>query len=345
METWIATRIRTTARRRFVTWLLVLIAGVWLATSDHRYVANFFRGPYQLEQADLDAIRDVTRTPRYYTRVNGERVIDTGLRQYKVHTRNGVETDREESGAYRALVFGNRFLVVRTVSSTESAIAEGKLAPWPAELDAQLFDTKEMLALRGNFYPFYLDGDSFRRPGYVVIAIGVVFLLLFAWKAIPAWRAMRDPEHDPLARRIANWGDPVAVAVEAEREWEHPLLKAKAGWRFGNQYLMQSRFFTFDLLRFQDVLWAYKKITKHSVNFIPTGKTYEVIVNCYGGTATIPAKEKKVHELLELAQQRAPWAMFGFSDELASTFRKHQQDFANGVEQRRQQWQQQKESA
>jgi uncharacterized protein DUF6709 len=345
METWIATRIRTTARRRFVTWVLVLIAGVWLATSDHRYVANFFRGPYELTQVDLDAISDVTLTPRYYARVNGERVIDTGLREYSVHTRNGVETDREESGAYRALVLGNRFLVVRTASSTEAPAAEGKLAPWPAELDAQLFETKEMRALRSNFYSFYLDGDSFRRPGYVVMAIGVVFLLLFAWKAIPAWRAMRDPEHDHLARRIASWGDPVAVAVEAEREWEHSLLKAKAGWRFGNKYLMQSRFFTFDLLRFQDVLWAYKKITKHSVNFIPTGKTYEAIVNCYGGTATIPAKEKRVHELLEFAQQRAPWAMFGFSDELAATFRKHQQDFANGVEQRRQQWQQQKESA
>ena len=344
METWIATRIRATARRRFVTWVLVLIAGAWLATSDHRYVTNFFRGPYQLTQVDLDAISDVTLTPRYYARVNGERVIDTGLREYSVHTRNGVETGREESGAYRALVIGNRFLVVRTASGTESPVAEGKLAPWPAELDAQLFDTKEMLALRSNFYPFYLDGDSFRRPGYVVMAIGVVFLLLFAWKAIPAWRVMRDPEHDPLARRIASWGDPVAVAVEAEREWENPLLKAKAGWRFGNKYLMHSRFFTFDLLRFQDVLWAYKKITKHSVNFIPTGKTYEAIVNCYGGTATIPAKEKRVQELLEFAQQRAPWAIFGFSDELAATFRKHQQDFANGVEQRRQQWQQ-KESA
>jgi len=344
METWIATRIRATARRRFVTWVLVLIAGAWLATSDHRYVTNFFRGPYQLTQVDLDAISDVTLTPRYYARVNGERVIDTGLREYSVHTRNGVETGREESGAYRALVIGNRFLVVRTASGTESPVAEGKLAPWPAELDAQLFDTKEMLALRSNFYPFYLDGDSFRRPGYVVMAIGVVFLLLFAWKAIPAWRVMRDPEHDPLARRIASWGDPVAVAVEAEREWENPLLKAKAGWRFGNKYLMHSRFFTFDLLRFQDVLWAYKKITKHSVNFIPTGKTYEAIVNCYSGTATIPAKEKRVQELLEFAQQRAPWAIFGFSDELAATFRKHQQDFANGVEQRRQQWQQ-KESA
>ena len=345
MESWIATRIRATARRRFITWVLVLLAGVWLATSDHRYVANFFQGPFQLHQTDLDSIDDVELTPHYFARVHGERVIDTGVRQYRVRTRNGVEESREESGAYRALVFGTRFLVVRTVTSTESPVAEGKLVPWPSELEDQLFDTKEMRALRSNFYPFYLDSDSFRRPGFVVIAIGVVFLLLFAWKALPAWRSLRDPERDPLAQRIAKWGDPVAVAVEAEREWENALVKAKAGWRLGNKYLMQSRFFTFDLLRFQDLLWAYKKITRHSVNFIPTGKTYQAILNCYGGTATIPGKEKKVHELLEFAQQRAPWAILGFSNELAATWNKHRQDFVNGVERRRQQWAQQKDTA
>jgi hypothetical protein len=40
-------------------------------------------------------------------------------------------------------------------------------------------------------------------------------------------------------------------------------------------------------------------------------------------------------------EQRAPWAIFGFCDQLATTFNKHRQDFAHGVEQRRQQWAQQ----
>ncbi len=340
MESWIAGRIRTTSRRRVVTWTLVLIGGVLLATSDRRYVANFFQGPHRLAQTDLDAISDVTVTPRYYARVAGEKVIDTGIRQYTISTRGGVETSRKESGAYYALALGNRFLIVRT-EGDESQIAEGKLGPWPDELEGQLFDSDEMKALRSSFYPFYLDGDSFRRPGYVVIAIGIVFLLLFGWQAVPAWRAWRDPERHPLAKRVAAWGDPIAVAVEAEREFDNPLLKGGAGWRFGGKYLVQSRFFTFNVLRFRDVLWGYKKITKHSVNFIPTGKTYEAIVNCYGGTATIPGKDKKVDTLLEFVEQRAPWAIFGFSDELAATFNKHQQDFASGVEQRRQQWEQQ----
>jgi hypothetical protein len=119
-------------------------------------------------------------------------------------------------------------------------------------------------------------------------------------------------------------------------------MRGKAGWRLGNKFLMRSTFFTFNVLRFHDVLWAYKKITRHSINFIPTGKTYEAIVACYGGTATIGGKEKQVNELLNFIQQRAPWAIYGFSDQLAATFNKHNADFARGVEQRRQEWAQKK---
>ncbi|HEY3221797.1 MAG TPA: DUF6709 family protein [Gemmatimonadales bacterium] len=337
MDSWIAKRIRATSLRRVLAWSLVLVGGVLLATSDRRYIANFIGGPYALAQADLDSIRDVLQTPRYYARVAGEKAIDTGIRQYTIHSQNGVETSREVSGAYTALVIGHRYLVVRTAGD-ESPVAEGKLAPWPSGLAEQLFDSEEMRSLRRNFYPFYLDSDSFRRPGYVVIAVGIAFLLLFVWQALPAWRAWRDPERHPLAARIAKWGDPMGVAVEAEHEFDNPLLKVKAGWRLGNKYLVRSTFFTFNVLRLHDVLWGYKKITKHSINFIPTGKTYEAIVACYGGTATIPGKEKQVHEILAFVQQRAPWAMYGYSDDLSAMFHKQLRDFAASVEQRRKDW-------
>jgi len=337
VDSWIVKRIRATSLRRVFVWSLALVGGVVLATSDHRYIANFLRGPYPLVQADLDSIHDVTLTPRYYARVAGDRVIDTGIRQYTIHRQNGIETSREESGAYNAFAMGNRFLVVRT-GGDDSQIAEGKLAPWPEDLETQLFDSKEMRSLRSSFYPFYLDSDSFRRPGFVVIGIGVLFLVLFMWQALPAWRAWRDPERHPLAQRIAQWGDPMGVALAAEHEFDNALLRGNAGWRLGNKYLVRSTFFSFNVLRFQDVLWAYKKITKHSVNFIPTGKTYEAIVACYGGTATIRGKEKKVNELLAFVQQRAPWAMHGYSDDLASAFTKRRQEFSRTVEQRRQDW-------
>ena len=341
MDGWIAGRIRATSLRRVVVWALALVGFVVVATSDRRYIANFLSGPYKLARADLDSIRDVATTPRYFAQISADRVIDTGLRQYTVHTQSGVETSREESGTYAAFVLGNRYLVVKT-GVDQPSVAEGKLAPWPSELDAQLFDTKDMRSLRPMFYPFYLDNGSFRQPGYVVIGIGIVLLLLFVWQALPAWRAWRNPERHRVWNRVLHWGDPMGIALEVEHDYNNALMRGKAGWRLGNKFLTRSTFFTFNVLRFHDVLWAYKKVTRHSVNFIPTGKTYEAIVACYGGTATIGGREKKVNELLTYVQQRAPWAIYGFSDQLAATFNKHNADFVRGVEQRRQEWAQKK---
>src|SRR2546427_7171797 len=114
MDNWIAQRIRAVSVRRVVAWTLALAVGVLLATSDHRYIPNFLRGPYALARADLNSIRDVPLTPRYYLRVNGEKVIDTGIRHYTAHTKDGLETSRTPSGAYQTLVLGNRFLHART---------------------------------------------------------------------------------------------------------------------------------------------------------------------------------------------------------------------------------------
>jgi hypothetical protein len=338
MDTWIVKKIRAVSVRRVIAWGVSLVAVLFLATSDRRYIANFLHGPYTLGAADLDAIADVTTTPRYFARVSGSRVIDTGLREYSVTTSAGVEKSRSESGAYYALVVGDKFLIFKT-GGEESSVAEGRLAPWPSELENELFDSKEMREIRSQFYPFYVANGSFRVGGYWVIGLGLVFVGLLVWKGVPAWRHARDPSSHPLLTRTQSWGDPLGVAVEAERDFSTPHVTGGGGWRVGDKYLVQSAFFTFDVLRLQDLLWAYKKVTKHSVNFIPTGKSYEAILACYGGTAVIKGKEKRVEEILEFAQQRTPWAVLGYSAELATLFNKKTGEFAGAVEQRRREWQ------
>jgi len=37
-------------------------------------------------------------------------------------------------------------------------------------------------------------------------------------------------------------------------------------------------------------------------------------------------------------QQRAPWALYGYSDDLSAAFNKRRQEFVRTVEQRRQEW-------
>ena len=340
MDTWILTKIRAASLRRTIAWCLTLVAGGVLATSDHRYINNFVRGPFPLNAAQLNSIRDVTLTPRYFVRVSGSKVIDTGIRERTVKTTSGVETSRSESGAYYALVVDDRFLLAKqkTNPSDPGAVVEGELARWPDGLADNLFADPEARAVRARFYPFYVSNGSFRLPGYAVIGVALVFLFFFVRKALPAWHHTRDPSDHPLVARMAPWGDPLGVAMEVEREFGSPRYKGGNGWRVGDKYLVRSTAFAFDVLRLQDLLWAYKKVTRHSINFIPTGKTYEAILVCYGGGAVLKENQERVDEMLRFVGQRAPWAVLGYTPEVATLFKKKPADLASAVEQRRAEW-------
>lgn len=337
MDTWIHGMVRARCRRRVVAWGLATGCLLLITFSQKRYISNFVMGPFELGPSELDSIRDVAQAPRYFARVTGSKAIETGIQQITIRKRGGVETGRSVSAAYYALVVGDRLLLAKTSGGPPKTV-EGELAPVPADLDRQLFDTADMQAIRKRFYPFYVDGESFRYPGYWAIAGVLVFGFLFFKKAVPAWRHLQDPATHRVLERVAAWGDPIGVAVEAEREHRAPRYKGGEGWVVTDNYLLRSTFFTFDVLRLADLLWAYKKVTKHSVNFIPTGKTYEAVLACYGGSATVKGAEKTVDQVLGFAAQRTPWAIFGFTKELETLFARKTQDFGMAVEKRKREW-------
>jgi hypothetical protein len=133
---------------------------------------------------------------------------------------------------------------------------------------------------------------------------------------------------------VDAWGDRHGISLEVEREARAPRYTG-GGWMLTDNYLVQRAFFTFDVLRLADLLWGFKRITKHSVNFIPAGKTYAAEFRCYGGLALLAASQQKVDEALQFAGTRAPWAIIGFSDDLQKLWNKDANAFAAAVQQRR----------
>ena len=333
MDTWVHEMVRSRSRRRVGAWGLVVACTVLFVLSQHRYVSNFLRGPFSVTQADLDAITDAATAPRYFVRVTGSKAIDTGIQQITTRTRGGVETSRSVSATYYVLVVGDRLLVVKA-SEGAPLTAEGELTLMPASLQGHLFNTPQMQSIRPRFYPYYVDNESFRLPGYIAIACLLVLAFLLVKFGLPAWRYRQDVPSHPVVKRVATWGDPLGIALEVRREADSPRYKG-GGWLLTDKYLVRSTFFVFDVLRLSDLLWAYKKVTKHSVNFIPTGKTYACILACYGGSAEITGKEATVDAMLRFANERTPWAIFGFSEELKKLFSKSTREFCAAVEQRK----------
>lgn len=336
MDTWILQMLRRKYRNQLVAWGLVIAVGVLIAFVNTRYIGNFVRGPFTMGASDLAQVGDASTAPHYFVKVAGSRAMDTGLQEVAVTTEDGVEKSRKVTSNYYALQVGEKLLVVKSTGGT-MRVAEGSLQPMSSDLESNLFSSPEMQQARTHFYPLYLDAaSSFRTGGYWAIAIGLAFLALLAWKARPAWRGFEDPGSHPLAARVGKWGSPVDTAAAIEREWRTPGGKKMGYWTITERYLIRSSPFHFDVLRFVDLLWAYKKVTKKSVNFIPTGKSYEAIVHCYGGTAELPGSQKKVDEMLQDAVRRVPWAVVGFSAEIQQLFTKQNRDFCAAVEERRQ---------
>jgi len=317
-----------------VAWCVILAGAVLFALAQSRYIGNFVKGPFEVGPPELGAITDVSTTPRYFVTVTGSKVIDTGIQQIRTRKHAGVETGRSVSAAYYALVVGDRFLIVKRAAGMPT-IVQGELAAMPAELDRHLFNSPQMQAIRGRFYPYYLDDSSFRVPGYIGIVVALILAVLLVKFGLPAWRYARDASSHPVVKRVVAWGDPVGTAVEARRESNSPPRYKGGGWRVTDKYLIRRAPFAFDLLRLSDLLWAYKKVTKHSVNFIPTGKTYAGMLVCYGGAAEVTGREANVDALLTYAAERAPWAVLGYSDDLSKLFRQKTQDFCAAVEQRK----------
>lgn len=336
MDTWIGTMVRRAHRRRVIAWGILLAAAVLTAAAQQRYIYNFINGPFTLGADDLAQIHDVTTTPKYFVRVAGSKALDTGLERISVRKRNGVETSRSVSARYYALVMGDRLLLTKTSQGPLKTI-EGYLEPIPFEVVTNLFNSVDVAALRPRFYPFFVNDESFRFNGYVQIAVALVFGFLFVRMAMPAWRYMKDVSSHPSVRRVNSWGDATGVAVAAEREFHSPRYKG-GEWRVGDNYFVRSSIFSFDILRNSDLLWAYKRVTKHSVNFVPTGKSHNAVLICDGGTAEVAGSDQSTEALLAFVAQHAPWAFLGYSDELANAFKKSTDVFCAAVEQRKQDW-------
>src|SRR5579872_5071911 len=175
MDTWILQMCRRSCSRQLVAWGVVFAGALVFGTLNTRYINNFLNGPFPVGEQELEHIADPGEAPQYFVRVVGTRALDTGIRQITTTERGGVEESRRVSAEYYALQVGDKFLIVKS-SSGEPTVVEGRLTPTPADLDHQLFDTAEMRATHPLVYPFYLDTDSFRLPGYYAIAAGLVFL-------------------------------------------------------------------------------------------------------------------------------------------------------------------------
>jgi hypothetical protein len=90
------------------------------------------------------------------------------------------------------------------------------------------------------------------------------------------------------------------------------------------------------VMRRDEVIWIYKKRTKHSVNFIPTGSSYSLVLrDSRGKLLELSNSEKDVNLYLTSLGEQTPWVIFGYDKQVEKLYKKQLQAFVRTVSDRK----------
>jgi hypothetical protein len=303
-----------------------------------KYFYNFFKGPSDIEVNSLSLINNPESLLRYFVTIKGEDSLDTGLQDVeRTESQSGVVQSETVKAEYAILVLGKRLLIVKRNPKDDGKEYHGAITELPTDVHSKI--VTPLLGEYPNadsvFLPLMLDATGFRSDGYVALAIGLPVLLFAAWLIRKVAQRRNDPLSHPIFKAASRYGSLVDIAQQIDLE-----LKGNAGRLCGAivtpSWVLVKGMFSCAVFHIPDVVWAYKKVTKHSVNFIPTGKTYSTLMfDRYGVSLEMDEKRDKTDAVLTMLGEKTPWAVFGYSDELKKIAQENWSGFVAAVDARR----------
>lgn len=173
----------------------------------------------------------------------------------------------------------------------------------------------------------------------LLIYIGLLFTAIAIYLLYLYWERNSDVTKYPAVKDLFGMNNPHYIKL---LDTELKNSKNNSGTYFTESFIIKKKAFGLDWVHYSEVVWVYKKVTKHYVNFVPTGSTYEIcvcsnsripefILNCSGD-------ETKADNIIKLIFQVAPFAIYGYSNELKQLWSKNRIAFIDAVKKRREQF-------
>ena len=330
---------RRSNRNLFILSLSGLVLVVVLAVLNVRYFYNFFLGPFDVSPDELISAPSASTPQNYWVNVSGTELLNTGI-QYVTTQDSGSET---VNASYYALVLGERLLLVKLEGNLVADTLDPNLTGWLAEISGEEQTeilqsiSEEVPELADVFLPYKLNTGNFRLGGIIGMLAGTVVVGLSLWGLLLVMRRSNDPASHPVLKALARFGplDFVTSRIEAEMAGEHQKI---GKLNLTHSWVVYEDKTNLKATRLEDVTWIYKHITTQRYYGIPVSKTYTTMVyDRYGAQLKLVGgrKEQSTDEMLRAIAGRAPWAVMGFSNELAQTWQKDREEFLAAVERRK----------
>jgi hypothetical protein len=340
MAAWVENEARRTNRNLLVVNTLLLAAVIALISADARYYLNFFLGCQRIEPGELITLTSPGQRTRTFVTISGSKSVRTGYQDVENHVQksSGRVISTTVKDEYVLLKVGDRALLVKADPGAEKLEYSGELVNTAEQVQQDLIrplSTRDP-ELGKMILPFTLNAADYREQGYWVMGISVAVLLLAAWNILKGFRRLGEPQTTKIWGQLAALGDPQQLSLQIETE-EHQPHAMYGKLHMTQSWLLQRRMFSTWISPVDDLAWIYKKVTKHSVNFIPTGKTYAVVLmGRHRQRVEAQMREKEVNALLGTLAARVPWAIYGFNQEIKTAWDKDPAGFVAVVDSRRQ---------
>ncbi len=346
-NTIVAQHIRRANRNLLWTNVALVVALMGLALVCGRYLCNFLLGPFPMDRNKLLTLsRDNVPFDYYLTVDYGDQKpleVEKEVTR-KVNKRTGAVESEVVSAQFVAVVVSDKWLIIKLppFASPKSPVT-GSLTDMPSYLRDEIAKAplgRDGIPVEDKFVPVMLDAQSnFRVAGFFGLGIGLPLYAFGVWNIVRALRRGQRLERHPIAASLKSFGEPVEVAEHIHREACDPSGSVQFGkLQLTSSWLLRPSTYGLKVVHTTDVLWIYKKVTKHSYNGIPTGTTHAaVICTRHGESLEVPAGGPSTENILEEVYRRAPWVIAGFSDELAAAYKSDRQGMAHAVDDRRRQ--------
>lgn len=177
-------------------------------------------------------------------------------------------------------------------------------------------------------------------PGCLAIGICLPIAIVCLRNVLVAsWRQAR-PHWHPAARVLARFGgcDGVNSAITQEIDRGTHTLRMGHSLLTPSWLLQESRY-GLEVVHFSELAWCYPKVTKHSVNLMPTGTSHAAVVCHRRGSLEVAAvDETHAQTFVQELQRRAPWILVGYDKELARQWHANPGSVCQAVATRREQY-------
>jgi Family of unknown function (DUF6709) len=258
--------------------IVLLLAALALALHGARMFMNVTQGPVQLDDARLTAITNPTFEFHDYVTVIGRKTASSGMTWVEKTTRNGVVESQRTTAEFMSMIVGKHILVVKAKPGEALQKYTGGIVPLPPDIRQRVFADLPDPDLQAATLPVMLDASKRYGEdlvlGYILIAgLGLPGL----WALVQSKRRSDIPERHPLCKALLEYGPLYTLVPQIDAEFAAGN-STLSGTTFTLNWVVSCWLTKSLVMRRDEIIWAYKKRTKHSVNFIPTGTTYALIL-------------------------------------------------------------------